>query len=31
MPVIKVNRAVDKKRIFRKNGGLRMRKGRRGR
>jgi hypothetical protein len=31
MPVIPVNRAVDPKRIIRKNGGPRRRKGTRGR
>jgi hypothetical protein len=31
MPVIPVNRAVDPKRIIRKNGGLRRRSGTRGR
>jgi hypothetical protein len=31
LPVISVNRAVDKKRISRKNGGLRRRRGTRGR
>jgi hypothetical protein len=31
LPVISVNRAVDKKRISGKNGGLRRRRGTRGR
>jgi hypothetical protein len=31
MPVIRVNKVVDPKRIFRKNGGLRRRRGTRGR
>jgi hypothetical protein len=31
MPVIPVNRVVDKKRIIRKNGGPRRRRGTRGR
>jgi hypothetical protein len=30
MPVIPVNKVVDKKRVIRKNGGLRRRRGTRG-